>query len=379
MSFPVIAISVIVLADWVWGIIAIPQLFPALATMKFNTALCLFALGIAVFLLPPEGMPLRRASALSYLLWGLAITAGLLALVTLVEYATGISLGIDELFVRDPTSTCCRGRMAPSTALSIAGSAFALLFLLRSSQATAGNASAVRVAHALATVPAAIGYLGLTGYAYDIAALYSFGPFTSMALPTALSLFFLSLGILGTFPSLGWRAPFESRPVALKVLTTLMPLALIAPLLFGAAIVFGAHTDFYSFGLVPSFFALATATLAVALSLFAANVVRVAEGRLIELETALRESNRRKDEFLASLAHELRNPLASFRSGVYVLRKLDPQMPEAKKLLPIMERRVDHLIRLVDDLLDVSRITRGKIHIRKERATLSISCTAQST
>ena len=149
-----------------------------------------------------------------------------------------------------------------------------------------------------------------------------------------------------------------------------MPLALIAPLLFGAAIVFGAHTDFYSFGFVPSFFALATATLAVALSLFAANVVRVAEGRLIESEKALRESNRRKDEFLASLAHELRNPLASFRNGVYVLRKLDPEMPEAKKLLPIMERRVDHLIRLVDDLLDVSRITRGKIHLRRERCDL---------
>lgn len=191
-----------------------------------------------------------------------------------------------------------------------------------------------------------------------------------MALPTALSLFVLSLGILGTFPSLGWRAPFEMRPVALNVLTTLLPLALIAPLLFGAVIVFGAHTDFYSFGFVPSFFALATATLAVALSLFAANVVRIAEGRLIEMETALRESNKRKDEFLASLAHELRNPLASFRGGVNVLRKLDPEPPEAKKVLPIMERQVEHLIRLVDDLLDVSRITRGKIHLRKRRCNL---------
>lgn len=132
MSFPVIAISVIVLADWVWGIIAIPQLFPAMATMKFNTALCLFALIVGVFLLPPEDMPLRPASALSYLLRGLGITACLLALLTLAEYATGISFGIDELFVHDPASTCCRGRMAPSTALGIAGSALALFFLLRS-------------------------------------------------------------------------------------------------------------------------------------------------------------------------------------------------------------------------------------------------------
>jgi signal transduction histidine kinase len=76
------------------------------------------------------------------------------------------------------------------------------------------------------------------------------------------------------------------------------------------------------------------------------------------------ESERRKDEFLAMLAHELRNPLAPIRTGVEVLR-LRPDEETAKRTLASMERQLAHLARLVDDLLDVSRITRGKITLQK--------------
>ena len=79
------------------------------------------------------------------------------------------------------------------------------------------------------------------------------------------------------------------------------------------------------------------------------------------------EDDRRKDEFLATLAHELRNPLAPLRNALEVMR-LDPDNREmSAHLNEIMERQLGHLVRLVDDLLDVSRITRGKIELRKER------------
>ena len=88
-------------------------------------------------------------------------------------------------------------------------------------------------------------------------------------------------------------------------------------------------------------------------------------------EESLREADRRKDEFLATLAHELRNPLAPIRTGVDVLSKGDPGQETAAEVLEMMRRQVTHLVRLVDDLLDVSRITRGKIELRKERVDLA--------
>ncbi|HSC24336.1 MAG TPA: ATP-binding protein [Casimicrobiaceae bacterium] len=83
----------------------------------------------------------------------------------------------------------------------------------------------------------------------------------------------------------------------------------------------------------------------------------------------LKEADRRKDEFLATLAHELRNPLAPIRMGIHILRLSGADAP-ARPVLPMMERQLQHLTRLLDDLLDVSRITRDKIALRIERVDL---------
>jgi PAS domain S-box-containing protein len=80
----------------------------------------------------------------------------------------------------------------------------------------------------------------------------------------------------------------------------------------------------------------------------------------------VREQDQRKDEFLATLAHELRNPLAPIRTGLAVL-KLAPSIDAMAKSREIMERQVQHMVHLIDDLLDISRITRGKVQLKKER------------
>ena len=85
--------------------------------------------------------------------------------------------------------------------------------------------------------------------------------------------------------------------------------------------------------------------------------------------TRLSEADRRKDEFLASLAHELRNPLAPIRTGVQILRMTGVES-SSQTVLPMMERQLQHMTRLLDDLLDVSRISRGKIALRCERIDL---------
>ncbi|HRI65573.1 MAG TPA: PAS domain S-box protein [Polyangium sp.] len=88
-------------------------------------------------------------------------------------------------------------------------------------------------------------------------------------------------------------------------------------------------------------------------------------------EAALRDTDRRKDEFLAMLAHELRNPLAPIRNAVQLLHRVDPQDPALARARDIIERQVDHLVRLVDDLLDVSRVSRGKITLQRARIDLA--------
>jgi signal transduction histidine kinase/ActR/RegA family two-component response regulator len=89
------------------------------------------------------------------------------------------------------------------------------------------------------------------------------------------------------------------------------------------------------------------------------------------LLSALKEADRRKDDFLAMLAHELRNPLAPIRNAVQILRAKGPPVPELQWARDVIARQVQQMTRLVDDLLDVSRITTGKIELRKERVELA--------
>ena len=89
------------------------------------------------------------------------------------------------------------------------------------------------------------------------------------------------------------------------------------------------------------------------------------------MEEALKENDRRKDEFLAMLAHELRNPLAPIRHAAEVLKATPSGDPRQQWARDVIERQTQHITRLVDDLLDVSRINRGKITLRPERISIA--------
>ena len=90
-----------------------------------------------------------------------------------------------------------------------------------------------------------------------------------------------------------------------------------------------------------------------------------------QLYRELRQDDQRKDEFLATLAHELRNPLAPIRNGLEVLKLAGGGGEMVNEARTMMERQLGQMVRLVDDLLDVSRITRNKLELRKERVTLA--------
>lgn len=105
-------------------------------------------------------------------------------------------------------------------------------------------------------------------------------------------------------------------------------------------------------------------------------VVDVSERNRLESELHKRveqlgEADRRKDEFIATLAHELRNPLAPIRNVINLLGKKGALEPDVQRAHDIISRQIHHFTRLIDDLLDVSRITRDKLELRKQRVTLS--------
>ena len=96
-----------------------------------------------------------------------------------------------------------------------------------------------------------------------------------------------------------------------------------------------------------------------------------AEDGLRQLATELSQSNQHKTEFLAILAHELRNPLAPIRNGLEVLRLTGDDPAAFSKVRDMIQRQVDQMVHLIDDLLDIARISNGKLELKKERVSLS--------
>jgi PAS domain S-box-containing protein len=100
-------------------------------------------------------------------------------------------------------------------------------------------------------------------------------------------------------------------------------------------------------------------------------LARAAEARVREREEHLRDADRRKDEFIATLSHELRNPLAPLASALSVARMSDVAGSQTAQMHEMMERQLDHLVRLVDDLLEVSRVSHGVMELRRAPVELA--------
>ncbi|MDQ3038459.1 MAG: hybrid sensor histidine kinase/response regulator, partial [Pseudomonadota bacterium] len=100
--------------------------------------------------------------------------------------------------------------------------------------------------------------------------------------------------------------------------------------------------------------------------------LRESQERLLAQDDALRKASRQKDEFLATLAHELRNPLAPIRNGLHLMKMKGVPEAAVERTRSMMDRQLTHMVRLIDDLMDVSRITRGKLLLRREHVLLAV-------
>ncbi len=233
----------IVLVGWIYEIEILKNISSGLVTMKPNTAIAFVFSGFALWLGAVE-VPSRTR-----ILWMRVCAAvpSLIGALTLAEYLLALDLGIDQLLFVDSVSlnNSYPGRMSIVTALSF--SLLGVSFLLIYSKWK----DSVSVFQNFALLAWFISGVALTGYIYDVRALYSVGPFSSMALNTAICFFLLAMGILLMRPGKGYVTIFFSNSVGGVSLRRIFPIIVIVPLLLSILVLEGEKQGFYNlrFGL----------------------------------------------------------------------------------------------------------------------------------
>ena len=354
--------GVVVLAGWLFDIPGLTHLYLPGPTMKTNGAVCLIFGGLANLLLMP-----RRRRGWRIAACALAVVPVAAAALTLSEHIVGWDLGIDQLIATEAPgalATMSPNRMGPPA--SFVNLLLGLALLIRGLSPVRGRTHSLL----LAFVATVVALLPLVGYAYGFTELYAVARFTGISLGMSLTLLILALAVQAAEPQAGLTG-LMSRDDEVGVLTRrLLPAAIILPFGIGwlLARMFGA-------GFVDAAFAISAMALVPVVLLAAliwntgVQLIRSLDARaeteraLSESERSLRESDQQKTEFLATLSHELRNPLAPIRFAVELLNGPPAAADRARRTI---ERQVQHLTRLIDDLLDLTRITRNKLalHVR---------------
>jgi signal transduction histidine kinase/CheY-like chemotaxis protein len=371
-----------VLIGWVFDLTQAMNLMSGWRLMAAGTAMSFVFIGLALVLLSrmrTEQVHLTavRASALASIV---------IPVVTLVEYVTGWRTGIEGwLGVSFETMPTFDGRMSPDASICF------LVIGLTLAAMTVPSATARTVAALGAGATLLTTWMAILVVALDTARLNDVGRFPGMAVLTIALMTISSAATLEL--ALTRDNPPDSRGLARGRFAALLAAACAVPLFLGwlraalqqrlpepmgtSMVVFLAAGGLT---LIVWRYARRLVTLTHERErAFAELEQRVAE-RTSELaarnealrqsEDLLREADRRKNEFLATLAHELRNPLAPIRNAVALLRSEGAAAADRRDARMIIDRQVAQMARLVDDLLDVSRITAGKLKMRMARLDL---------
>ena len=335
--------------------------------------------GIAIQ--PNAGIAVMAAALAVLMLWGgfprlaraLGVLTAAIGATVLFEYASGIDLGIDQLFLFGRTwgnrLVLVPGRMGPPGALSWTMIGLAIVLASARSRPWART-----LAPLVALVATAIASLALIGYLYGASALYTVPSVTVIAWQTATFILATSLGVVLNVPEHAPVRLLEDETAAGALTRRVFPAVIVVPVVLGMFRLWGEQAGFYDLAFGTAIRTLAEIVLMSALLAWAANTIsrqaharQRAEEQLVE---SLRDVDRRKNKFLATLAHELRNPLAPVRNAVALLKSRQQRDPLIGRVTEVIERQVSLMARLMDDLLDIGRITNDRMELRRERVDL---------
>ncbi|HYD50360.1 MAG TPA: ATP-binding protein [Terriglobales bacterium] len=332
-----------------------------------NTALCSILGGLSLLLrsrtAPEPRHGWRRVSA------SLLCAIGAL---TLSQHLTGINLGIDTLLFHRNWGAAATApmRMGPPASLSFLLIGTALLLLEQPPRRGFSAKLGVAVV-ALAT-------LSLTGHLYGAEPMYTIPQLTAIAMQTGTVVLALAIGIVASVPEREPMRTLLDGGAAGMLARRAVPIIVVLSVSIGFL-----RVSAQKYGLVDTAFGSAGRTVVELLLIIGslwwtlANVRtqerarRASEAEMQrqadELASFLEQSNQRKDEFIAILAHELRNPLAPMRNAAHYLKLKGSIDAQSSRAVSMIERQVMQMSRLVDDLLDVARISRGMLEIRRQR------------
>ncbi len=335
------------LIGWVFDITSLTNLKSGLATMKVNTSLSCLLLGGALLLARNQpGSGAAKAMALS------AISLGAL---TLLEYASGVDLSIDELLLADDGPSKHPGRMAPATATSV------VILGAATWESIRGNFRNGQIL----TLPAAmIGLLTIVGYATEVKSFYDLVGFSSVALHTAVWILLLAAALLHFAPEQGPMRLFAGDSLGSLTARRLMPAALLTPVLLSWLSRTGEAAGYYdanvgaalvSIGMIT---ALGTIVYCVASGLHHVDLdrkrARQAEAAVLR---RLRHANVELQQFAYSISHDIRGPLATILGLARLADEdiADRNFPDAHRSVSEIARSASSLTRLVQDTLELTR------------------------
>ncbi|WNG33025.1 HAMP domain-containing histidine kinase [Archangium violaceum] len=390
----VLLVGLVVIVAWVFGINSLKGLRPDLPTMKANTALCFMLSGIALVLASiPHSSPIKRRAA--------QVCSGVVTLIsglTLAQYFFDVDLGIDQLLVRDPVRGVelgYPGRMAPNTALCLVLLGVALLCLEVKTRVVGWPSQY------LAAFSAVIALVGFVGYLYGLAEFTGISRYAQMAVHTTVCVLLLSLGVFHCRPDRGLMSVVTQSGLGGVLARWLLPPALVLPILLIGLVLVGYRSEAYALPFALALIATGNAvvfTVLVWVAAFALNREEArrlrSEAERIQLvareqaardeakaqqrersraEAAEREAQqavRTREEVLAVVSHDLKNPLGSIALSTQLLRRLLPPGEQGERMLKhthTIERSVERMDRLIQDLLDMASLQAGRLKLDLRR------------
>ncbi|MBI2922163.1 MAG: hypothetical protein HYY18_14010 [Planctomycetes bacterium] len=376
------------IAGWIFDIDSLKGVLPGLATMKANTALAILLEGaaLAVLAASPRAMWTRTAARAA------AAAGGAVGALTLLEFATGANLGIDELLVRDVARNALpyyAGRMAPTTALNFVLLAVAIGLVEarrpRIGRACEGSAIAALV----------IAFMSLAGYLYGVSPE---GPVavhtTQMAVHTSTAFVLISAAVLLARTQHGLLALVHADDVGGFAARRLLPVAIGVPLAAGAFFLAGRNAAWYGAEFTVAALVVATVVVLSAVILMSSALLgkldaerRLAdaatrrlnaelERRVSERTAELAAANRELEAFASSISHDLSGPVQTVDGFAAALQQeCGPALGDAGlDHVRRIRAAAQHMGLLMEALLELSRLTRAEM----KRETVDLSALAGS-
>ncbi len=345
---------------------------PSGITVKTNAGIallcCGLSLGLQCFNASPRTLRVARF---------LAVIALVIGALTFAEHLFGWNLQIDQLLFKEPpgaSATVSPNRMGPPATLMFIFSGLALLFLQNSG---ARRAPRFDFSTPLAAVVLFMGIIPSLGFLYGAAPLYDIAKYTGISLFTAITFIILSIGIVVALP-FSPTVLLITAPTAGGLLVRRMLPAMLLPPILGYLRTFGEDAGWYEAAMGR---ALINTAFMVVLAILiwsagrALNASDRARRSLLEAERAARgeaeRASRLKDEFLATLSHELRTPITAILGWSQLLARGNASPDDVSEGIDTIARNARTQAKIIDDLLDMSRIISGKIRLELQPLDLA--------